>query len=123
MKEHDIQRLIQLEASARGARLWRNNVGATYTSDGRFLRFGLANESEQMNKIIKSSDLIGIKPIIITQEMVGKKIGQFICREVKKEDWKFNGKNERDIAQWNWIELIKNLGGDAEFTNRVGSIS
>lgn len=119
--ETDISKLIILEANQKGMRLWRNNVGATYNENGRFIRYGLANDSVKINKIIKSSDLVGIKPVVITQEYVGKILGQFVCREIKNVNWKFTN-TEREQAQLNWINLINKMGGDAAFTNREGSL-
>ena len=55
------EKRIRLEAAKQGILLWRNNVGAVKTSDGRMIRFGLANDSHKMNQHIKSSDLIGIQ--------------------------------------------------------------
>ena len=121
MIETDITNLIRLEAGRKNIRLWRNNVGAGYMKDGSFIRFGLANESKQMNQLIKSSDLIGIRPVLITQEMVGLTIGQFVAREIKKSDWKYTA-TEREQAQLRWINLINSLGGDACFTNCEGTL-
>lgn len=119
--EAGIQSAIRQEASQIGARLWRNNVGATYTSDGAFIRFGLANDSTHINKTIKSADLIGIKPVKITTSHVGFTIGQFVSREVKASHWKFTG-NERELAQLKWAELILALGGDAAFATGLGTL-
>lgn len=112
---------IRLEASEVGARLWRNNVGATYTPNGQFIRYGLANDSSATNKTIKSADLIGIRPVLITPEHVGQIIGQFISREVKTPNWRYSG-NERELAQLRWAELILSLGGDACFTIGRGTL-
>lgn len=122
MNEEAIKNRVRLEAANIGIRLWRNNVGAMRTDDGRFIRFGLANDSKAVNELIKSGDLIGIKPIIITAEMVGKTIGQFISREVKRGNWRFMG-TAREQAQLRWIELINSLGGDACFVNTEGTFS
>ena len=119
--ESGISSDIRLEASQRGYRLWRNNVGATYTPSGQFIRFGLANDSAQLNKAIKSADLIGIRPVLITQEHVGLTIGQFISREVKHPGWRYTG-IERERAQLAWAELINSLGGDACFTTGRGTL-
>lgn len=86
--------------------------------NGRPVRYGLCNESAIQNKNIKSSDLIGITPITITQEMVGQKIGVFTAIEVKKENWKFKG-DERENAQLNFITWIKSLGGRAGFASSI----
>ncbi len=113
---------LKLEASTKGVRLWRNNVGAVYSNDTKtFIRFGLANESKQMNTVIKSGDLIGIRPVVITPEMVGRTIGQFVSREAKRSDWRWRG-TDRETAQLNWIEMINSLGGDAAFAVGEGTL-
>lgn len=112
---------IRLEASQLGCRLWRNNVGATYTQSGQFMRFGLANDSAALNRAIKSADLIGIKPVLITQAHLGTVIGQFLSREVKHPGWKYAG-TERERAQLAWAELINSLGGDACFAVGRGTL-
>ena len=119
--EAGVQSRIRLEASQKGCRLWRNNVGAGMLEDGSFIRWGLANETKAMNKKTKSSDLIGIRPVLITQEMVGQTIGQFIAREVKAGDWNFTA-TEREEAQLNFIQLVVSLGGDAAFANKEGTL-
>lgn len=115
MSEKDIQVRIRLEANRRGWRLWRNNVGVLTNASGGYVRYGLCNDSSQINAIIKSSDLIGIRPVLITQEMVGKTIGQFMAREIKKEGWIYSN-DPREKAQKAFIDLINQLGGDAAFT-------
>ena len=121
LSEAGVQSMIKLEASFKGCRLWRNNVGAFQAPDGAMIRFGLANESKSMNEQIKSADLIGIRPIKITQAHVGKVIGQFLSREAKAADWKYTA-TQREQAQLAWINLITLLGGDACFANREGTI-
>lgn len=121
ISESGISSDIRLEASELGYRLWRNNVGATYTPSGQFIRFGLANDSTQLNRVIKSADLIGIRPILITQEHVGLIIGQFISREVKHPGWVYKG-TERERAQLAWAELVNSLGGNACFTTGRGTL-
>jgi len=106
----------ELGASKSGGRLWRNNVGATYSKDGRFLRYGLANDSKQMNKNLKSSDLIGITPVEITCAHVGRVIGQFTAVECKHPGWKYHD-TDREKAQLNFIKLVLSRGGKAYFEN------
>jgi hypothetical protein len=121
--EAAIQALIRLEASKKGARLWRNNVGAY---DARFppspgTRWGLCNETKGLNKLLKSSDLIGLRPVLITNQHVGQVIGQFLAREVKAEGWGWCG-NEHEIAQLAFLQLITALGGDAAFATNEGTL-
>ena len=120
--EREIQDMVRVEASKCGARLWRNNLGAGTLANGNFIRWGLANDSTSLNAVLKSSDLIGIRPVIITQEMVGTTVGVFLSREVKREGWKFRGTLE-EKAQQAWIDLINSMGGDAAFTTGERSIA
>ena len=115
IRETDAQAQVRLLASKDGARLWRNNVGAGALQDGTFVRWGLANESSAMNKALKSADLIGLRPVLITPEHVGRVLGVFVSREVKRPGWRYSG-TERETAQAAWRDLINRLGGDAEFT-------
>lgn len=112
---------IRVEASLKGMRLFRNNVGAGTMDNGNFVRFGLANDSSVLNKAIKSADLIGIRPIMITPLHVGQVIGQFVSREVKAQDWRYTG-TEREVAQLRWAEIITGMGGDAMFATGTGTL-
>jgi len=118
--EAAVQTETRLEYSKHGARLYRNNVGATYTKDGSFIRFGLANESAQMNAAVKSSDLIGPQPVTVRPEHVGRVFGIFVARECKRPDWRFTG-TARELAQLNFLLLISKLGGDAAFCTGPGT--
>lgn len=119
--ESAIQNMIRLEASEKGCRLWRNNVGVLKDINGRPVRYGLCNESKQQNQLLKSHDLIGIRPVMITPDMVGSVIGQFLSREVKKPGWSYSGKG-REPAQQAFSNLINSLGGDAGFATNKGTI-
>jgi len=121
MKEMDVLRLVKEEAALKGVILWRNNVGVLIDKFRRPVRFGLANDSKKTNENLKSADLIGIKKVIITQEMVGKTIGQFVSREIKRPGWKYSG-TEREKAQLEWEVLINSMGGDAGFATDTGTI-
>lgn len=120
MKEADVLNLVRKEAAEKGILLWRNNVGAAKTESGSFIRFGLANDSAGINAQIKSADLIGIRPVVITQEMVGKTVGVFISRECKASGWKYQGTPQQD-AQLRWEGLINWNGGDAKIVTSLGS--
>lgn len=118
------QSVIRLEAPRYGIWLGRNNVGAkTWVDDDgqkQHLRWGLANESPQQNAVLKSGDLIGIRPVIITAQMVGCTIGQFVSRECKRPGWKYRG-DAHETAQANWAALVIKYGGDAKFATGLGS--
>lgn len=119
--EAGVQAAVRLEASQRGLRLWRNNVGACVDERGNYVRYGLANESTRMNAAIKSSDLIGIRPVMVTPEMVGRVVGQFVAREIKAPGWVYKG-TPREEAQLKFLQLVTSMGGDAAFANGKGTI-
>jgi len=118
--EASVSSAVRLEASARSIRLFRNNVGACKDERGRVIRYGLCNESKAMNKVIKSHDLVGITPRLITKAMVGYTIGQFTSREAKHGEWVYSG-GEHEVAQLNFGDLVNSLGGDAKFVTGKGS--
>lgn len=105
-----------LFAKETGGILWRNNVGVARDMRGNFIRYGLCNDSKKLNAKIKSADLIGIKPVHITPDMVGCVIGQFVSREYKKPGWKYTG-TPREKAQLAWANLIISYGGDAKIVS------
>jgi len=95
----------------------RNNSGALINPDnpdGPPVRFGLGNDSPQQNALSKSSDWIGIKRVVITQEMVGSIVGQFIALEIKKEGWSYKA-TKREVAQHNFMITVGAYGGAAQF--------
>lgn len=121
MSESGVQSRVRLEASSKAIYLWRNNVGAGQLKEGnRFIRFGLANDSKQLNGAIKSGDLIGLRAVTITPELVGRTIAQFVSREIKHADWKYSGSLE-EAAQLQWAALVNAQGGDAKIVTGPGS--
>ena len=121
LSEAAVQQRVRLAASKLGMRVWRNNVGAAMDADGRQVRYGLGNDSASLNKRIKSHDLIGITPHVITQADVGKLVGIFTSLEVKRGDWRFTG-TEREVAQRAWLELVISLGGISKFIKDAGEL-
>ena len=109
---------IRLEASRLNNWLWRNNNGACETKQGRQIRYGLANDSKEISRTFKSSDLIGITPRVITQADVGKVLGVFTAIEAKKPGWKWGG-TERERGQLNFMKTVITSGGLAGFAQSV----
>ncbi len=115
MKESEIQAAIRAEHPGI---LWRNNVGALRSSTGQWIRFGLANDSPAMNRNVKSADLIGITPVIITPEHVGKTLGVFTSVECKSSNWKYRNNDKHTAAQMKWLEIVISYGGYATIRNK-----
>ena len=113
--EAQAQAQVRLEASKRGWRLWRNNSGAGKLENGSFIRWGLSNDSAAVNAVCKGSDLIGLRPVLIGPEHVGRTLGQFVAREIKAPGWKYAG-TPREVAQLKFMEIVVALGGDASFS-------
>ena len=103
MTEGDVQATIRIEAAKSGFILWRNNSGALTDVAGRLVRYGLGNDSPSVNKVLKSSDLIGIGPY-----------GRMLAVECKPSNWKYNG-SDRERAQLTFINIVKARGGYACF--------
>lgn len=116
------QSAIRLEASQKGVRLWRNNVGALFPKESkRLVRFGLANDSEAMNDAVKSADLVGWRPVVIRPEHVGHTLGQFVSVEVKEPGWSYSG-TEHEVAQLAWANAVNAAGGFAIFATGPGKL-
>lgn len=112
--EAAVQAQVRLEAARKGLRLWRNNVGVLTDERGVPVRYGLANDSKQLNSVVKSGDLIGWRPVLITPAHLGITIAQFVSRECKRVGWTYKG-DAREQAQLRWAEMIIADGGDAAF--------
>lgn len=108
--EQALSNLVRVEASRKGMRLFRNNVGVLRDDRGVPLRFGLANDSAGMNAVVKSADLIGWGPG-----------GQFLSVEVKAPGWRFTG-TPRELAQQRWAQLVLAAGGRALFVSSEGKL-
>lgn len=100
MREAVRQKKIRavFNTSGTGVRVWRNNVGAKMI-DGQWLTWGLA---------VGSGDLIGLRSVVITPDMVGKTIGVFFSAEIKTDTGRLSGE------QAAWQQTIRKLGGIAE---------
>lgn len=124
-RESPVQTRLRLHLARLGWLMFRNNRGAGKISLpgglSRFIRWGLANDSKKLGDAIKSGDLVGGRPVLITQEMVGKVILQFASVECKKEGWRPDGSLEY-CAQVQWAKLLQDHGGFAIITNNAAEI-
>jgi hypothetical protein len=112
--EATVQAEVRLSAVEHELHLFRNNVGVLLDETGRPVRYGLANESKEINEKIKSGDLIGWRPMFITEEMVGTVIAQFVSVECKSQK-----KHARiGKAQRAWARLVQKAGGLALILSR-----
>jgi hypothetical protein len=90
-----VQNAIRLEHGTGPARLWRNNTGALKDAQGRLVRYGLCPGS---------SDLIGLRTITITPDMVGQTVAVFTAIEVKD-------RGRPTPEQLGFIAMVQSAGG------------
>ncbi len=79
-------------------RIWRNNVGAYPLPNGGFLRYGLCPGS---------ADFIGLHSLIVTPDMVGKRVALFLAIESKAPD------KDAEAHQATWLKEVTDAGGIA----------
>ena len=107
-EETGIQNKIRIALSEKGILNFRNNTFALKDPvTGRLIRAGLCKGS---------SDIIAIKPVLITPEMIGKTLGQFVAIEVKTP----TGRPTKD--QLNFNKKINDKGGIALIARDVEDI-
>jgi len=119
MKESAVASHVRLAAAQLNIHLWRNNNGAFQDNTGRWVRYGLGNISEAFNRVVKSSDFIGITSVLITPDMIGMTLGVFTAIETKPSDWRMIPSDKRALAQLAFIDIVKQAGGYAGFARTV----
>lgn len=114
MTEKELQAWVRIHAQSKHrALMMRNNSGVLRNPDtGSHVRFGLGNDSQQINRILKSSDLIGITPV---ECPCGHTYGVFTAFEIKKPGSKSSSRDATYLAQKNFIDTIKRKSGIAGF--------
>lgn len=122
--ESAVQQQVRLKAAQAGLLMYRNNVGACTDDSGRLIRYGLGNDSANLNRSIKSSDLIGITPVTAYLASAGAwvTLGVFTALEVKASGWHQRPSDERAIAQANFHAIVREAGGFAGFVTGPGDI-
>ena len=116
------QSQVRLEAPTKGVTLWRNNVGVLLDKNGRPVRFGLANETHALNEMLKSSDLIGWRSVVVTPDMVGRRLAVWTDRECKRPGWIFNPNDPHERGQKAWQDMVNAAGGDSAFATGPGTL-
>lgn len=123
MRESPVQQRAMLEMANNGALVQRNNVGACMDSTDRLIRYGLMNDSKKLNEQFKSSDLIGIQPVLITSKMVGSWMGVYVAIECKHSDWNpLKTLDAHERAQAAYHDLVRRHGGRAGFATGVDDV-
>lgn len=102
--------------------LYRNNSGALPDRTGTLVRFGIGNDSKQLNEVWKSPDSIGGTPILITPDMVGRTMLVLTGFEFKKPGWHMTPGDKRARAQHNCIMDWIDAGGIAGFVTDVSHV-
>lgn len=90
-------RECMLRASELGMLLLRYQCGTFQTMDGRPVKVGTPGVS----------DCIGFRPVVITQDMVGQRLAQFVACEVKTP------KGRATEQQKQFLALVEQAGGVA----------
>jgi len=103
--ETDIQNAIRIEATRKGCRLFRNNVGVLKDAKGHRVAYGLCPGS---------SDLIGWTPRTITADDVGRTVAVFTAIEVKRPGQRMQPHQAR------FVEQVQQHGGIAGMADSVG---
>jgi hypothetical protein len=110
MLESSIQSKIMLDLGSRpDVRLFRNNVGngfhgQVFEESPRCVTL-INYRRVQYGLCVGSGDLIGFKSVVITPEMVGRRVAIFVSSETKRP------KENPKPAQDNWRIMVGNLGG------------
>lgn len=115
MSETNLQNQSSIIMSQYGGFLWRNNVGAATDPSGRVIFYGLGNISKKQNKIITSSDGIGLVPYRVQPRDVGHVLGVFVASEFKRPGWVFSMADSRAVAQATFHDAVRSAGGLAGF--------
>jgi hypothetical protein len=130
VSEITLVKLMMLSASENGARVFRNNVGMGWAPAGsgsNIVRTRVAKKVTlypgdvlvrkarplHAGLVKGSSDLIGWKPLIISEKMVGEPIAQFVAAEVKTE------RGVMRDGQQEFIDLVNLHGGRAAVVRSI----
>lgn len=99
MKERNIQNSIRLACGKGDTRLFVNDVGMAEIG-GTLIRYGLCTGS---------TDLVGVHSVVITPDMIGRKIGVAVFAEVKTEKGIVKPHQEKFIKQMTSMGCISGV--------------
>jgi hypothetical protein len=112
MSSTDMHKQLMLSLTENDAtRLFRNNVGLGWVGKSQRMPDGsvlISNARPLHAGLVKgSSDLIGWHSIVVTPELVGKRLAVFLALEAK------TGRGELEEDQINFIAAVQRAGGVA----------
>lgn len=119
---------VRLAAGEYGLTLWRNNVAQAWTGEAhKITRTGLAkvgpgdvvirNARPLHAGLCKgSSDLIGLKPMVITEADIGRTVAQFAALEVKSKTGRVSP------AQRTFLDFVERAGGLAQVVRSASDL-
>ena len=123
MNEGGIQNTIRMFLSNIGVLNWRNNTGQAWVGNAKKLPNGdvlIKNARPFRAGLCKgSSDIIGLTPVFITPDMLGKTIGVFTSIEVKTKTGRVTEEQQLFI---NTIKINGGFAGIARSTDDVDKI-
>jgi hypothetical protein len=109
MTETATNRLIQQSLSTDDVRLFRNSTGAGWIGDTFSVRNGqlISGNARRVTFGLcpGSSDLIGLRGEIITEDHLGQRFARFVAIEGKSTRGRISDE------QQNFITMVNNLGG------------
>lgn len=108
-EETALQQRIRLALGAHPwLRLFRNTVGSAKTAIGNWVVYGLGPGT---------SDIVGWSSVVVTPEMVGKRVALFVAVEVKVPGAYTDA--ERLAAQKGFVDIVLEHGGRAGFADNI----
>lgn len=127
--ERRIQSEIMLALADHGVTAWRNNVGTGWAGKhATQIKTPGAVKVSHGDVVVRnarplhaglckgSSDLIGLRAVIITPEMIGETLAQFVALEVKRPGAKAT------LEQRRFLEFVQGSGGHARIVRCVGDL-
>lgn len=129
-KENALIKRLLLAATEAGARLFRNNTGTGWVGTAQQITnrpkvvtlnpgdVYIRNARPLHAGLVKgSSDLIGWKPVKVTEEMIGTTVAVFYAVEVK------TGRQRATKEQAKFLQIVRNAGGEALVARKIEDVT